>query len=275
LFVSQHPAHSLDSAPDSSYTSRESHDPGKVAYSKYVSERTLKLEVGLRQPSEFHTNDRKHHLRCKDRTTIRQKDERSIESTPLLSYSLAFQSTPSVLQSLASLNKMSTEEEKGPVGCYLVFEPSSGGRLMLVYSKGSVPTNAVGFWLPGEGQIIQGFKFSSAGGRSELIKGIAGGDANRKKYFVGWCQFLKQAKAKKGKAILFAPEQGVSVDIYGYENSKEQPQFLDLESGLVDIDPWDAIAVIPRHAAFLKGVKSINQSNFLELGNMAGFATTM
>jgi hypothetical protein len=238
--------------------------------------------LGLRATNvRFHTNDKKstphpHQQPHKRKTSCRSSRLLSLPYSP----SFAFRNPSNLLasNSLSSpptIINMSTEEEQGPVGCYLVFEPASGGRLMLVYSKGAVPTNAVGFWLPGEDQVIQGFKFSSAGGRSELIKGIAGGDANRKKYFVGWCQFLKQAKAKKGKAILFSPEQGVSVDIYGYENSKEQPQFLDLESGLVDIDPWDAIAVIPRHAAFLKGVKSINQSNFLELGNMAGFATTM
>ena len=75
--------------------------------------------------------------------------------------------------------------EQGPTGCYLVYEPSSGGRLMLHYSQGIIPDNAVGFWCPGPNKKIQGFKFKQAGGRSELIKGIAGGDANRPKYFLG------------------------------------------------------------------------------------------
>ena len=146
---------------------------------------------------------------------------------------------------------------------------------MLHYSQGHVPNNAVGFWLPGTGQDIQGFKFKQAGGRSELIKGIAGGDSNRRKYFAGWCQFLKLARARHGKAIQFNPEQGVPVDIYGYISAEQRPQQLDLESGLVDMTPWDAIAVVPRHAAFLKGVKSMAPSNFVELGNLAGAATTM
>lgn len=136
---------------------------------------------------------------------------------------------------------------------------------MLHYSQGFVPSNAVGFWLPGPGQEIQGFKFKQAGGRSELIKGIAGGDANRRKYYQGWCQFLKLAKAKGGKVIQFAPEQGVPVDVYGYQNKEERPMFLDLESGLVDVTELDAIAVVPRNATFLKGVKSTPASNFLEL----------
>lgn len=168
-----------------------------------------------------------------------------------------------------------TGEEKGPVGCYLCYEASSGGVLMLHYSQGFVPNNAVGFWLPGPGHEIQGFKFKQAGGRSALIQGIAGGDSNRRKYFAGWCQFLKLAKARQGKAIQFSPEQGVPVDIYGFNNADQRPQFLDTESGLVDLSTWDSIAVVPRHATFLKGVKSITPSNFLELGNLAGAATTM
>ena len=61
----------------------------------------------------------------------------------------------------------------GPEGCYLIFEPSSGGRLMLYYSKGQIPSNAIGFWCPGAGRSIQGFKFKQSAGRQELIKGIA------------------------------------------------------------------------------------------------------
>mmetsp|Transcript_23845 Transcript_23845/g.30407 ORF Transcript_23845/g.30407 Transcript_23845/m.30407 type:complete len:114 (-) Transcript_23845:313-654(-) len=78
-------------------------------------------------------------------------------------------------------------------GCYLLYESDSGGKLVLHYSREADP-DAVGFWAPGEGKKIQGFKFNRASGKSELIKGIAGGDANRKKYFSGWCQFLKEAK---------------------------------------------------------------------------------
>ena len=71
--------------------------------------------------------------------------------------------------------------DHGPVGCYLVYEPSSGGRLMLQYSKGPIPPNSVGFWT--SPHKLPEFKFKQAAGRSELIKGIAGGDANRRKYF--------------------------------------------------------------------------------------------
>jgi Immune Mapped Protein 2 (IMP2) N-terminal domain len=162
----------------------------------------------------------------------------------------------------------------GPTGCYLVYEPSSGGRLMIHYSTGVVPDNAVGFWAPAPSHPIQKFKFTGAAGRSELIRGIAGGDSNRRKYFVGWCQFLKQAHARKGSFIQFTAQQGVQVDIYGYVQSKHSPEILTSEK-MVDLSKYDAIAVMPKHHEFLKGVKSIVMSNFLEKGNLAGASTTL
>jgi Immune Mapped Protein 2 (IMP2) N-terminal domain len=168
------------------------------------------------------------------------------------------------------------ENDDGPEGCYLVYESDSGGKLMLVYSRGTIPDNAVGFWCPGEGESIQGFKFKQAGGRSELIKGIAGGDSNRRKYFSGWCQFIKLAYQKKGKLIKFPnSDQGVEVDVYGFSLQDDTPTFLDLDERLVDVHTLDAVAVVPRHNVNFQGVHTLAQSNFLDRGNLAGSATML
>ena len=167
-------------------------------------------------------------------------------------------------------------EEEGPEGCYLTYEPSSGGRLMLFYSRGEIPLDAIGFWCPGPGRIIQGFKFKQAGGRVELIKGIAGGDQNRRKYFSGWCQFIKLAKAMNGYVIKFPnSEQGVEVDVIAYKKDSEQPYEIDMDEGLIEVGEFDAISVVPKHNPTFKGVKSIVLSNFLELGNLAGASTIL
>ena len=50
------------------------------------------------------------------------------------------------------------DENHGPVGCYLVYESNSSGCLVLQYSEGPVPDNAVGFFCPGHGHTIQSFK---------------------------------------------------------------------------------------------------------------------
>ena len=167
-------------------------------------------------------------------------------------------------------------KEEGPEGCYLTFDPASGGRLMLFYSRGEIPNNAIGFWCPGPGRDIQGFKFKQAGGRVELIKGIAGGDQNRRKYYSGWCQFIKLAKQMNGYVIKFPnSEQGVEVDIVAYKSSTSQPYELDLDEGLVEVGDFDAVAVIPKHNSTFRGIKSIVISNFLELGNLAGASTML
>lgn len=166
--------------------------------------------------------------------------------------------------------------EDGPEGCYLLYEADSGGKLTLQYSRGEVPQQAIGFWCAGDGKKIQGFKFKSQGGRSELIKGIAGGDANRKKYFVGWCQFVKLAKAMNGKVIKFPnAEKGVEVDLYAFKQSENQPLFLNLDESLVDVGEFDAVAVVPKHKPCFQGIKSLVMNTFLETGNLAGATTKL
>lgn len=181
-----------------------------------------------------------------------------------------------VMKERKEIPLMPEDTTNGPEGCYLVYESDSGGKLMLVYSQGDIPNNAVGFWCPMPPKKIQGFKFKQAGGRSELIKGIAGGDANRRRYFVGWCQFVKLAKQFNGKLIKFPNSiQGVEVDVYGYRQATQEPFPLHIDEGFVNVSELDAVAVIPKHNPKFQGIKSLQLSTFLELGNLTGASTTM
>jgi hypothetical protein len=165
----------------------------------------------------------------------------------------------------------STKEQEA--GCYLTYQTDSGGRLMLCYQKaGSLPKNAVGFWTPGKGETIQDFKFMTGGGKSEVIRGIAGGDANRRKYFAGWCQFVKLAKAMKGTVKKF-PGFGVEVDVYGFNGWESRSYLLNLEKRFVDVSNFDAVAIVPRHKDFLQGVTTMPLSTFLQKGSIAGAST--
>jgi hypothetical protein len=83
-------------------------------------------------------------------------------------------------------------------------------------------------------------------------------------------------QAMNGRVIKFPNAiQGVEVDIYGYRQCDSHPDYLTLDDALIDVSHYDAIAVVPRHKEFLRGVKSIVASNFLEMGNIAGASTTM
>jgi hypothetical protein len=165
-----------------------------------------------------------------------------------------------------------------PEGCYMVFDSASGGRLMLFYTQGGgeIPANAVGFWCAAPSKPIQSFKFKQSAGRVELIKGIAGGDQNRRKYFSGWCQFIKLAKQRDGKVIKFTlAQQSVPVDVYGYTKTSTQPMLLPLDEGLVDVVDLHAVAVLPKHNSQFQGIKTMEIQSFLELGNIAGAATLL
>lgn len=168
------------------------------------------------------------------------------------------------------------ENLEGPIGCYLVFEAASGGRLMLYYSSGRIPKNAIGFWCAGPGKFIQGFKFKQNGGLVELIRGIAGGDQNRRKYFSGWCQFIKQAKAFDGYVVKFPnSKQGVEVDVFGYKTDEEKAFELNLDAGLIEVGSLDALSVVPKHNTTFHGIHKMPLQLFVESGNNCGASTTI
>jgi Immune Mapped Protein 2 (IMP2) N-terminal domain len=144
------------------------------------------------------------------------------------------------------------------------------GKLVLQYSEGRFPQNAVGLFVPGMGHTIEPFKFKRNAGKCELPNGIAGRDSNRRMYYSEWCQFLKLAHDKKGRVIQLNAQQADAVDVYGYRKNEQHSQFIDLASGFVDVSSYNAVAVVPKDHALLKGVKSIAINMFLELGNSAG-----
>lgn len=57
-------------------------------------------------------------------------------------------------------------------GCYLIYDNSSGGTLVLHYSHKQEVENAVGFLVPGKDRKIQDFKYDHDSGYVELIRGI-------------------------------------------------------------------------------------------------------
>ncbi len=60
------------------------------------------------------------------------------------------------------------------------------------------------------------------------------------------------------------------MDVYGYTNEDQQPIFLNIDEGLVDVSGIDAVAVIPMHNPKFKGIKTVQASTFLEWGNIGG-----
>mmetsp|Transcript_19597 Transcript_19597/g.32409 ORF Transcript_19597/g.32409 Transcript_19597/m.32409 type:complete len:181 (-) Transcript_19597:205-747(-) len=171
---------------------------------------------------------------------------------------------------------MTTEPPSTTEGCYLSYLSDSGGKLELQYSRTPVD-KAVGFWTAGHGKKIQGFKFNQNAGRQELIKGIAGGDSNKKKYHSGVCQFVKEAKKFKGWVLMHHPiAQGIDVDVYVYRRDGSRMAKLDFSGAtLHDVSDIDAVTCVPRDSDVYKGVKNIDIGTFLNKGTQKGCCTSL
>lgn len=156
------------------------------------------------------------------------------------------------------------EEDAAPAaaptgsGCYLVFD-ADGSKLLLHYSHVPV-SNAIGFWTPGCGRKIQGFKFKGKHfGKYDLVNDCAGGVTGRKNYYSGWCQFVRAARALGGSVTLFRrseEQRGLDVDVFVYfkeigGQEVAQQQTVKLEPDVpVDVSDVAAVACCPRHTEF-------------------------
>jgi hypothetical protein len=157
---------------------------------------------------------------------------------------------------------------KSPVeGCYLLFDPSSGGKLTIQFSK-VVVEGAIGFWAPGEGKVLRGFKFKQNQGRSDLMTGIAGKDY-KKKYFNGWCQFIKAAKMHNGSVCKWSEHERIENDVYVYYN--DCCEVKQIEDGvLFDVSGIDAITCLPKGNSSFNGVKTWEYGSFINRGDAVG-----
>jgi hypothetical protein len=164
--------------------------------------------------------------------------------------------------------------EEETTGCYLVYESDSSGKLIQHYSKIALP-EAIGFWQPGEGKKIQGFKFKQNLGKSELIRNLTGGVEGRKNFYSGWCQFIKSAKLMKGTITKYAVPEGVQaleVDIYMYY--KEGDKIVMIEDGVaIDVTTMSGVACLPKNHDALGGASKMDEVMFFQKTSDAGSST--
>lgn len=166
------------------------------------------------------------------------------------------------------ITHQSSNSEEDVEGCYLVFDSSSSGRLMIYYSKSPI-ANAVGFWKPGSGNKIQGFKFKKNLGRSVLIGNCAAGIAGRKNYYSGWCQYIRLAKAMSGTVRvipLLGEKEGLDVDIYVYYKAAHKtikvPEEVDF-----DVTHIDAVTCLPKHSTLFDEVANIDLNHWMTISS--------
>jgi len=176
--------------------------------------------------------------------------------------------SPKVVQTFTKTPSPPSVAETSTVeGCYLIFDSASGGTLTLQYSK-TVVTGAIGFWAPGKGKKLQGFKFKQNQGRSALMTGIAGKDY-KKKYFNGWCQFVKAAKMHKGSVCKWSEHERIELDMYVYYNDCCEVKKIE-DGELFDVSTIDAVSCLPKGNSTFNGVKTGEYGTFINRGDAAG-----
>lgn len=179
-----------------------------------------------------------------------------------------FESSAPKVQTFTKAPSPPTVPETSTVeGCYLIFDSASGGTLTLQYSK-TVVEGAIGFWAPGKGKKLQGFKFKQNQGRSDLMTGIAGKDY-KKKYFNGWCQFVKAAKMHKGSVCKWSEHERIELDMYVYYNDRCEVKKIE-DGELFDVSNIDAVSCLPKGNSTFNGVKTGEYGTFINRGDAAG-----
>jgi len=165
-------------------------------------------------------------------------------------------------------DSLSPDKDEMPTeGCYLLFDSASGGKLVIQYSK-TVVEGAIGFWHPGKGKKLQQFKFKQNQGRSDLMRDIAGKDY-RKKYFNGWCQFVKAAKMYNGSVCKWSQHERIELDIYVFFSDSCEVKML--EDGVpFDVTTIDAVSCLPRGNNTFSGVKTGEFGTFINKGDASG-----
>ncbi|SCM04248.1 conserved Plasmodium protein, unknown function [Plasmodium chabaudi adami] len=148
-------------------------------------------------------------------------------------------------------------------GAYLIFDNASNGSLFIAWKKEKVE-NALLYIRPTKN--VPEFKFTCNNGKYELIRNL---QSDKKIFFSGICQFIKEARDIKGKITLLPYlENGfpIKVNIYFLKGNN----VVQLKSGeSFDLEGVDASTVLPYGSSSLQ-VKTMSKDMFVGKGNSEG-----
>ncbi|KJP89270.1 hypothetical protein AK88_01148 [Plasmodium fragile] len=148
-------------------------------------------------------------------------------------------------------------------GAYLTFDNASNGSLFIVWRKEKVD-NALMFIRPTK--TVAEFKFTSNSGKSELIRNL---QSDKKLFYSGLCQFIKEAKDIKGEVTLLAHFNNtfpIKVNVYFLKGNNVVPLSVGVPFGLEGVD---AVSVLPLGSSSLQ-VKTMKKDMFVSKGNSEG-----
>mmetsp|Transcript_13791 Transcript_13791/g.55186 ORF Transcript_13791/g.55186 Transcript_13791/m.55186 type:complete len:165 (+) Transcript_13791:79-573(+) len=155
-------------------------------------------------------------------------------------------------------------------GAYLTFDPASQGTLFVHWSETAVD-GALAFFEPRKS--VPAFKFKQNAGRSELIREMSGGTGERiKRYYSGWCQFVKLAKSFDGCLTMHSYDVVPRCDVYLLDGSKDEDNVVrvDADAPLV-LAPYAVCGAVP-HPNPCYAATTMSPAYFTSVGNREGVA---
>mmetsp|Transcript_25250 Transcript_25250/g.75790 ORF Transcript_25250/g.75790 Transcript_25250/m.75790 type:complete len:172 (-) Transcript_25250:146-661(-) len=158
-----------------------------------------------------------------------------------------------------------------PRGCYLTFDAASQGTLFTHWSETPVE-GALAFFAPRKN--VPAFKFKQKGGRSELIREMSGGTGERiKRYYSGWCQFVKLAKQFEAAFIMNAFDVLPMVEIALIDGSKASDNIVVVSAGqpIESLATAAAVGCVP-HPNPCFTATTFSKEFFISTGNKSGVA---
>ncbi|KAJ1449548.1 hypothetical protein M885DRAFT_535211 [Pelagophyceae sp. CCMP2097] len=158
-------------------------------------------------------------------------------------------------------------------GCYLTFDHASQGTLFVHWSETAV-AGALAFFAPRK--AVPAFKFKAAGGRAELIREMSGGTGDRiRRYYSGWCQFIKLAKTFQADVVVLDFGELPRVTICLFDGSKPADNIYEVERNVpVTLEPYVVVATVPYPNPCF-GATTMGKEYFAQVGNREGSSSTM
>lgn len=155
------------------------------------------------------------------------------------------------------------DQTRDDKGAYLVFDNASNGSLFITWKKEKVE-NALLYIRPTKN--VPEFKFAYNNGKYELIRNL---QSDKKIFFSGICQFIKEARDIKGKVTLLPYLDNafpIKVNIYFLKGNN----VVQLKPGeAFDLEGVDALTVLPYGSSSLQ-VKTMTKDMFVGKGNSEG-----
>eukprot|EP00922_Rhytidocystis_sp_ex-Travisia-forbesii_P019455 GHVS01028800.1.p1 GENE.GHVS01028800.1~~GHVS01028800.1.p1 ORF type:complete len:160 (+),score=24.63 GHVS01028800.1:182-661(+) len=146
-------------------------------------------------------------------------------------------------------------------GAYMKFDPASQGTLLLLWSKTPVE-DALASMNPSK--KVPPFKYTTNGGKSEIVRNI---QTDHKKYYSGWCSFIKLCKQFDGELLIL--DTPGPKDVKVILNKNDNTVVMVEINKKVNLSNVGAVACVPKDAQEFN-CQTMTQQLFLEKASEKG-----